>query len=77
MAGPSKRATLEQQSHELSRLPNPVRREVFKAAGLESTVHIDEDHAIALKVGLTCLQQRKMKWVFKENGVKFAHEGAR
>ena len=55
MAGPSNEATLEQQSHELNRLPNPVRREVFKAAGLEGTVHIDENHALALKVvvGLT------------------------
>ena len=50
MAGPSKEATLEQQSHELNRFPNPVRREVFKAAGLEGTVHIDENHALALKV---------------------------
>ena len=78
MAGPSKQATLEQQSHELNRLPNPVRREVFKTAGLEGTVHIDENHALALKVavGLTCSQQRELKRVFKENGVTFAHEGA-
>ena len=75
MAGPSKEATQEQQSHELNRLPNPVRREVFKAAGL---VSIDENHALALKVavGLTHLQQREMKRVFKENEVTFAHEGA-
>ena len=78
MAEPSQEATLEQQSHELNRLPNPIRREVFKAAGLEGTVHIDENHALAHKVavGLTCSQQREMKQVFKENGVTFAHEGA-
>ena len=78
MARPSKEATLKQQSHELNRLPNPVCREVFKAAGLEGTVHIDENHALALKVvvGLTCSQQREMKRVLKENGVTFNHEGA-
>ena len=78
MAGPSKEATLEQQSHKLNRLPNPVRWEVFKAAGLEGTVHIAENQDLALKVavGLTYSQQREMKRVFKENGVTFAHEGA-
>ena len=60
MSGPSKEATLEQQSHELNRLPYPVRREVFKAAGFESKVHIDENHALTLKlaVGLTYSQKR-------------------
>ncbi|GFN96998.1 amine oxidase [Plakobranchus ocellatus] len=78
IAGTSKEAAQTQHTHKLNRLSNPVRREVFKEAGLEGTVHIDKHHALAMKVavGLTYSQQREMRRVLKGRGVKIAHEGA-
>ena len=50
MTGPPQGATLKQQSHGLNRLPIFVGREVYKATGLEnaieSTVRVDENHAL-------------------------------
>ncbi|GFN81996.1 amine oxidase [Plakobranchus ocellatus] len=78
IAGTSKEAAQTQHTHELNRLLNPVRREVFKEAGLEGTVHIDKHHALAMKVavGLTYSQQREIRRVLKGRGEKIAHEGA-
>ncbi|GFO05389.1 ATP-dependent RNA helicase a-like protein [Plakobranchus ocellatus] len=77
ITGTSKEAAQTQHTHELNRLSNPVRREVFKEAGLEGTVHIDKHHALAMKVavGLTYSQQRKIRTVLKGRGVKIAQEG--
>ena len=78
IAGTSKEATQKQHTHELNRLSNPVRREVFKKTGLESRVHIDKHHALAMKeaVGLTYSQQRELRHFMRESGVRIAHEGA-
>ncbi|GFR92946.1 hypothetical protein ElyMa_000880000 [Elysia marginata] len=55
IAGTSKQAQQTQHTHELNRLTKPVRREVFKDAGLESSVYIDEQTSLAMRVnvGLT------------------------
>ncbi|GFO19496.1 hypothetical protein PoB_004600100 [Plakobranchus ocellatus] len=78
IAGTSNEAAQTQHTHELNRLSNPLRREVFKEAGLEGTMHIDKHHALAMKVavGLTYSQQREIRRVIKGRGVKIAHEGA-
>ena len=78
IAGTSKEATQKQHTHELNRLSNPVCREVFKKTGLESRVHIDKHHALAMKeaVGLTYSQQRELRHFMRESGVRIAHEGA-
>ncbi|GFR77563.1 SH3 and PX domain-containing protein 2B [Elysia marginata] len=78
VAGTSKPSLHTQQTHELNRLSKLVRREVFKDTGLESTVHIDEQKSLAMKVnvGLTYSQQREIKRVLKGCGVTVAHEGA-
>ena len=78
IARSSKESTLNQQTHELNTLSHPVHQEVFKATGLESTEHIDKNEALAMKVvvGLTYCQEREMRWVFKDSGVKIANEGA-
>ncbi|GFS05270.1 NRAG8 protein, partial [Elysia marginata] len=78
VAGTSKQALHTQQTNELNRLSKPVRREVFKDTGLESTVHIDEQKSLAMKVnvGLTYSQQREMRRVLKGCGVTIANEHA-
>ncbi|GFO15139.1 nrag8 protein [Plakobranchus ocellatus] len=78
VAGTSKQTIQTQHVHELQRLQNPVRRKIFKEAGLESTVHIDKHKSLAMKVsvGLTYSQQREIRRVLKESGVTMAHEGA-
>ena len=78
IAGTSKEATQKQHTHELNRLSNPIRREVFKKTGLESTVHIDKHHALAMKeaMELTYSQQRELRHFMRESGVRIAHEGA-
>ncbi|GFR65653.1 immune-associated nucleotide-binding protein 5 [Elysia marginata] len=78
VAGTSKQALHTQHTHELNRLSKPVHREVFKDTGLESTVHIDEQKSLAMKVnaGLTYSQQREMRRVLKGCGVTIANERA-